>query len=66
MNRDVKWNALRRGHPPYGRKLLLLLDCGAAISGYRRAGWGGGFCTQRTGGGRCVTGVTHWLPFPRK
>lgn len=63
---NVKWISVRERRPMYGRKLIVLLDCGSAMSAYRRKGWGGDFCTQRIGGGRCITGVTHWLPFPKK
>lgn len=57
----MKWTPVKH-MPNEGTKVLLWVG-DKIVTGYRGRHWAGGFGTGHQAG-HCITGATHWSPFP--
>jgi hypothetical protein len=59
------WKNINTNKPRYGQRCLLFIsETGHIHSGYYYPRWHGGFCEGRNNG-RCIAGVTEWMPWPK-
>jgi hypothetical protein len=66
----VRWIDIKERKPVEGTHCLLYIPVPEHMTdGYANKGWGGGFCTKPPTsqlGGRCIDGVSHWMPAPER
>lgn len=59
LNRSHPWRSVKRSLPKQGKRIIVKLDCGRVMDAYHDPKWYGGFRMD----GKCISGVTHWMPY---